>query len=96
MAGTITFPIKMLVNVTTDYNPKMLNKDNFNRLCIVGSGVNTRGTPSGIYTSLEGVAGHYAADTNEYKIASLLFTQIPRPESVRIASVADIVYPPAE
>lgn len=96
MATNLTLPIKMLINVGIDYTPNILRRDLFNRLCIVGSGTNTRGTPYGVYSNLKGVEQHYAADTNEYKIASRLFNQIPRPTSVMIATVEGIVYPAAE
>lgn len=95
MAGNLTLPISVFVNVNTDYNPKLLDKNNFNRLCVIGSSTNTRGTDTGVYSSLEGVAQHYAITTNEYKIAQKLFMQVPRPRSIMIATVTGIVYTPA-
>lgn len=94
MAGIIKLPIKVSgINVTTDYQPIMLDKDIINRLCIIGDTVNTRGTPSGVYTSLAGVKEHYGDDSDEYNVADRLFSQVPRPKSVMIATVADIAYP---
>lgn len=95
MAGTKTLPIRMLINVNIDSQPNLLSGDNFNRLCIIGSSTNTRGTSNGIYYSLDGVAEHYATTTNEYKLASKLFAQSPKPRNVMIATVEGIVYPPA-
>lgn len=93
MAGNLTLPIEMLVNVDVDYQPSFLSKENFNRLCVIGSSANTRGTDTGVYASLDGVAQHYDETTAEYKIAKNLFSQIPRPRNIMIATVADIDYP---
>lgn len=96
MATNITLPISMLVNVGVDYTPNILRRDLFNRLCIVGSSENTRGTDIGVYYNMAGVEADYEASTNEHKIATRLFNQIPRPTSLMIATVEGIVFPPAE
>lgn len=96
MATNLTLPISSLVNVTIDAQPKFLAKDIFNRLCVIGSSSNTRGTPSGVYTSMAGVEQHYEDTTNEHKIATYLFMQVPRPRSIMIATVEGIVYPLSE
>lgn len=96
MATNYTLPIRNLISVDIDFSPQYLKRDMFNRLCIVGSSTNTRGNLSGIYTSVEGVAQHYAITTNEYKMAEHLFAQIPRPRSLMIATVTGIVYPEAD
>lgn len=96
MATNYVLPIKNLVSVDIDYAPQYLKRDIFNRLCIVGSSANTRGTLQGIYSSMVGVAQHYAADTSEYKMADRVFAQIPRPRSLMIATIDDIVFPVSE
>lgn len=90
MAGNLTLPINMLVNVSIEYQANLLSRDAFNRLCIIGSGVNTRGTPVGIYTTLAGVKLDYADTTNEYKVAQKYFAQNPKPRDVMIVTVATI------
>lgn len=94
MAGNLTLPINMLVNVSIEYQAKLLSRDAFNRLAIIGSGVNTRGTPHGIYTTLAGVGLDYAETTNEYKLAKKYFAQNPKPRDVLIATVAAITAAP--
>lgn len=93
MVANTNLPMKMPINVSVDYQPVLLDRDVINRLCIVGDSVNTRGTNYGTYSSLAGVSEHYGDDTSEYKIAARLFSQVPRPKSVTIATVADIEYP---
>lgn len=90
MAGNLTLPINMLVNVSIEYQAKLLSRDAFNRMCIIGSSTNTRGTSHGIYTTLAGVGGDYAESTSEYKIAKKYFAQNPKPRDVLIATVAAI------
>ena len=90
MAGNLTLPINMLVNVDTEYQAKLLSRDAFNRLCIIGSTTNSRGTPHGIYTTLEGVKADYGVEANEYKVAQKYFAQKPRPRDVMIATVVGI------
>lgn len=90
-----TLPIKMLINVDVNYKPVFIRDGTFNRLCIIGKSENTRGTPAGVYTNIAGVAEDYEASTNEYKIATKLFSQIPRPRQVMIATVSELVFPPA-
>lgn len=91
-----TLPISMLINVDLDYQPTFIRDGNFGRLCIIGNSTNTRGTQIGVYYNLAGVADHYAESTNEYKIATKLFAQIPRPKQVMIATVDELVFPIAE
>lgn len=90
MAGSLTLPINMLVNVNIDYQAKLLSRDAFNRLCIIGSTTNSRGTPSGIYTSVDGVKLDYGVEAKEYKLAKKYFAQNPRPRDVMIATVVGI------
>ena len=94
MAGNLTLPINMLVNVSIEYQAKLLSRDAFNRMCIIGSTVNTRTTPYGIYTTLAGVGLDYAETANEYKIAKKYFAQNPKPRDVLIATVATITAAP--
>ena len=86
MSDSLTLPINMLVNVDIEYQAKLLSRDSFNRLCIVGSSPNSRNTPSGIYTSTEGVKKDYGVEANEYKIAKAYFAQNPKPRDLMITS----------
>lgn len=86
MSDSLTLPINMLVNVDIEYQAKLLSRDSFNRLCIVGSSPNSRNTPSGIYTSTEGVKKDYGVEANEYKIAKAYFSQNPKPRDLMITS----------
>lgn len=96
MAGSLTLPINMLVNVSIEYQAKLLSRDAFNRLCIVGATVpNARGTDSGIYTTLDGVKLDYGVEAAEYKIAQKYFAQSPRPRDVMIATVTALTDPVA-
>lgn len=90
--ANITLPIKMLVDVAVDYTPKLLQRDDFGRLCIIGSSETTRETPIGIYADLNGVANDYADDTKEYQIAKNYFAQIPRPKTLMIATAEGVTY----
>lgn len=90
MAGNLTLPINMLVNVSIEYQASLLSRDAFNRMCIIGSTTNTRGTPHGIYTTLAGVGLDYAVTASEYKIAKKYFAQNPKPRDVLIATVTTI------
>lgn len=93
MAGTLTLPIKMLVNVSIEYQAKLLSRDAFNRLCVVGSSANSRGTSNGIYVNTDAVKEHYGVEAAEYKIAKLYFAQNPRPRDLMIATVEDTLTP---
>lgn len=93
MAGTLTLPINMLVNVNIEYQAKLLSRDAFNRLCIVGSSANSRGTLSGIYVNADAVKEDYGVEANEYKIAKLYFAQNPKPRDLMIATVEETLTP---
>lgn len=96
MAGSLTLPINMLVNVSIEYQPKLLSRDAFNRLLIVGATVpNARGTDSGIYTTLDGVKLDYGVEAAEYKIAQKYFAQNPKPRDLMIATVTALTDPAA-
>lgn len=87
MAGNLTLPIKMLVNVNIEYQARLLGRDAFNRPCIIGSSANSRDTLSGIYTNADGVKEHYGVEAAEYKIAKLYFAQNPKPRDLMIATI---------
>lgn len=93
MAGSLTLPINMLVNASIEYQAKLLSRDAFNRLLIVGSTVNARATASGIYTSIEGVKIDYGVEAPEYKIAQKYFAQNPKPRDLMIATVTALTNP---
>lgn len=93
MAGSLTLPINMLVNVSIEYQAKLLSRDAFNRLLIVGSTVNSRTTDTGIYNSLDGVKLDYGVEADEYKIAQKYFAQNPKPRDLMIATVAALTEP---
>lgn len=96
MAGSLTLPINMLVNVSIEYQPKLLSRDAFNRLLIVGATTPTgRETDTGIYTSIDGVKLDYGVEAPEYKIAQKYFAQNPKPRDLMIATVTALTDPAA-
>lgn len=89
----LILPLNMLINVSLEYEPKLLGRDSFNRLLIVGDTINARETATGIYTSIDGVKLDYGVEAPEYLIAKNYFQQIPKPRDLMIGTVSDAITP---
>lgn len=92
----LTLPINLLVNVDIDYSPRLLGEGDFATACIIGSTATERESVTGLYASLAAVLEHYEETDKEYLVAQKLFSQVPRPKLVMIATVSDLTFPDKE
>lgn len=76
-----------VVNIQVNLGPVAAKRADFGVLNILGtSGIITKDERFRVYTSIEGVAGDFGADTPEYEAAVNYFAQIPSPRQLMISS----------
>lgn len=92
MQNNISLPLRSFIGVEVGYRAQLLNRNEFGRLCIIGSSANGRGTPYGLYTDITQVIAHYGMEASEYHAAKRYFAQSERPNPLMIATVTGIKF----
>lgn len=90
----MTIPVSKVVNVGIQVSPTFPSQKGFGLLCIIG---NTPNLPTGnrirFYNTINDVAVDFGSTTEEYKAASIFFSQSPSPAQLAIARRFDVATP---
>ena len=92
MQNKMTLPLRSFIGVEVGYKAQLLSRNEFGRLCIIGSSANGRGTAYGIYDDIKQVIADYGMEASEYHAARRYFAQSERPNPLMIATVTGVSF----
>lgn len=81
MNDKISLPLSFLIN-TEVAEEELLKRNQLQRLLVIGKSDNARGSPYGVYKTVDEVKAHYGVEASEYRIASHYFNQVEGGELV--------------